>query len=135
MSFTAPPSARRRAFGILPLAWAALVLGLTLAPARAMPEVPPWELISFDTAAHAFVFFVLAVLSYFSAQRQPPGHWLRQYAFGFTLAGGLLFGALIEVLQTSMHLGRQGEWSDVAGDAIGTLLGLASMHIVRRWWA
>lgn len=100
-----------------------------------MPQVPPWELISFDTAAHAFVFFVLAVLSYFSARRQPPGSWLQQYAFGFTLASGLLLGVLIEVLQTSMHLGRQGEWPDVVGDAIGTLLGLASMHAVRRWWA
>ncbi|GAA3923451.1 VanZ family protein [Hymenobacter algoricola] len=131
---TAPPSFRRRPLVALPLTWAALVLVLTLTPAQDMPAVPPWELISFDTAAHAFVFFVLAGLSYFSARRQQRWPGLRQHAFSLMLGGGILFGTLIEGLQMTMHLGRHGEWSDVIGDALGTLLGLLSMWAVRRWW-
>lgn len=133
MPRTAPLPSRRRALVALPLAWAALVLVLTLTPAKDMPEVPPWELISFDTAAHAFVFFVQAVLSYFSAQRQQRFPNVRRYSFGLLLFGGILFGALIEVLQMTMHWGRHGEWSDVIGDALGTLAGLLSMHALRRW--
>jgi hypothetical protein len=106
---TAPPPPRRRALVALPLAWAALVLVLTLTPADDMPATPPWELISFDTAAHGFVFFVLAVLSYFTARRQARFPWLRRQAFTLMLLGGILFGALIELLQMTMHVGRHGE--------------------------
>ena len=118
----------------LPLAWAALVLVLTLTPAKDMPQVPPWQLLSFDTVAHAFVFFVLAALSYFSSQRQWRYPWLHRHAFELTLTGSILFGALIELLQMRMNLGRHGEWSDVISDALGTLAGLLSMWAVRRWW-
>jgi VanZ family protein len=135
MPLTAPLPFRRRPLVGLPLTWAALVLVLTLTPAKDMPAVPPWELISFDTAAHAFVFFILAVLSYFSAARQLHLPWLRQHAFALMLLGGILFGALIEVLQMSMHLGRHGEWSDLIGDALGTFTGLLLLRAVRRWWA
>ena len=62
--------APRRAYAALPLGWASLVLLLTLTPARNMPITPAWELLSFDTAAHAGVFAVLAGLSWFSISRQ-----------------------------------------------------------------
>ncbi|WP_084539145.1 VanZ family protein [Hymenobacter daecheongensis] len=134
MPLTAPPSSRRRALVVLPLAWAALVLVLTLTPAQDMPHTPPWELVSFDTAAHAFVFWVLAVLSYFSARRQRRFPRVRQHAFALVLLSGLAFGALIELLQMRMALGRHGEWSDVISDGIGTGAGLLSMWALRRWW-
>nr|WP_262904550.1 VanZ family protein [Hymenobacter lucidus] len=132
---SAPPSPRRRAFAALPLAWAALILVLTLTPAKSMPSVPPWELISFDSAAHAFVFFVLAALSYFSSVRQQRYPWRQQWAFGLVLAEGLLLGAFIELMQITMDLGRHGEWSDVISDGIGTLTGLLFAFSLRRWWA
>ena len=117
-----------RAYAALPLLWAAVVLVLTLTPADEMPRTPVWELLSFDTAAHAGVFFVLAGLSWFSLRRQrrwPRGH--RPVA-AVVLAGCLLFGALIEVLQMTMRLGRHGEWSDLIGDGLGAALavGLAA---------
>ncbi|MCB2376355.1 VanZ family protein [Hymenobacter sp. BT635] len=119
----------------LPLAWAAFVLVLTLTPAQDMPAVPPWELLSFDTAAHAFVFFVLAALSYFSSVRQRRFPRRRTYAFSLVLAEGLLLGSLIEFLQITMDLGRHGEWSDLLSDGIGTIVGLLLAHACRRWWA
>ncbi|TGE21761.1 VanZ family protein [Hymenobacter aquaticus] len=131
----APPPPRRRAFVALPLAWAAFILVLTLTPAEDMPATPPWELLSFDTAAHAFVFFVLAVLSYFSSVRQPWFPWRRRHAFSLVLAEGILLGALIEFLQITMDLGRHGEWSDLLSDGIGTVAGLLLLHACRRWWA
>ncbi|TGE17834.1 VanZ family protein [Hymenobacter elongatus] len=131
----APPPPRRRAFVALPLAWAALVLVLTLTPAQNMPTVPPWQLLSFDTAAHAFVFFVLAAFSYFSSVRQRRYHWRQRWAFSVVFAEGIALGALIELLQITMRLGRHGEWSDVISDGLGTALGLLVAHSLRRWWA
>ncbi|AHJ99340.1 VanZ family protein [Hymenobacter swuensis] len=130
----APPLPRRRALVVLPLAWAAFVLISTLTPARAMPETPHWQLLSFDTAAHAFVFWVQAVLAIFSAGRQRWFPWLRAQAFRTVFFGTVGMGALIEVLQMSMDLGRNGEWSDMLSDALGVLVGLGMMWATRRFW-
>jgi VanZ family protein len=119
---------------VLPLAWAAFVLLSTLTPAQSMPVTPHWELLSFDTAAHAFVFWVQAVLAVFSARRQ---HWfpgLRQHAFTVVLLGTVFMGAFIEVLQMRMDLGRHGEWSDLLSDSLGAVLGLLLMWFIRRFW-
>ncbi|RZK26958.1 MAG: hypothetical protein EOO57_23285, partial [Hymenobacter sp.] len=54
----------RKLLALLPLGWAIVMLFLTLTPADEMPRTPDWKLIAFDTAAHAGVFAVLAVLSW-----------------------------------------------------------------------
>lgn len=131
---TAPPAPRGRPLVGLPLAWAAFVLVLTLTPADDMPELPPWELISFDTAAHAFVFVILAVLAIFSARRQQAWSWLRRWAYLVVFWGSVAYGLLIELLQTVMHMGRHGEWSDALSDSIGVGVGLLFAYATRRWW-
>ncbi|WBA40726.1 VanZ family protein [Hymenobacter canadensis] len=131
---SAPPRSGSRPLVGLPLAWAALVLGLTLTPARQMPVVPPWELISFDTAAHAGVFVVLAALLVFSARRQSRWPTLRRHAYLIVLLGCVAFGLLIELLQMTMNLGRHGEWSDAISDALGGVIGLGLAYASRRWW-
>ena len=111
----------RRLPGPLTLLWATIMLVLTLTPAREMPHTPHWELLSFDTAAHAGVFAVLAGLASLWAQQHPR----LRYPAGLVLVGSVVFGALIEVLQYSMQLGRHAEWSDLLSDSIGAALGLA----------
>ncbi len=111
MTFLTP-----RFYGILTLLWIAVMLVLTLTPAQDMPITPAWKLLSFDTAAHAGVFAVLAGLGWLWARHQPG---LRGRAAGVVLLGCIAFGALIEVLQYVMHLGRHAEWSDLLSDTIG----------------
>lgn len=110
----------RRLPGPLTLLWATVMLVLTLTPAKEMPRTPTWELLSFDTAAHAGVFAVLAGLASLWAQQQPR----LRYPASMVLLGCIAFGALIEVLQYSMQLGRHAEWSDLLSDSIGAALGL-----------
>ena len=110
-----------RLYGLLTLLWVAVMLVLTLTPAREMPRTPEWELLSFDTAAHAGVFAVLAGLAWLWARRQAG---LARRAGLLVLAGCVAFGALIEVLQYAMHAGRHAEWSDLLGDTIGAALAL-----------
>jgi VanZ family protein len=130
---SAPPASSRRTYAVLPGAWAALILVLTLLPPEDMPGVPTWELLSFDTAAHAFVFGVLTVLVLFSLRRQRQFPALRAAAFPVAIIGSTLFGGLIEVLQSSMNLGRQGEWTDLLSDGIGAVLGGIFFRLVSRW--
>ncbi len=82
--------------------------------------MPAWRLLSFDTAAHAGVFVALAL---------PLRRWWQatsgSNSFVGTLAIALAYGALIEWLQTVMHLGRHGEWSDLLSDGLGAVAGAA----------
>lgn len=130
MPIPLPPA--RRPYAALPLLWAAFMLLLTLTPAREMPVTPAWKLLSFDTAAHAGVFGVLAALSWFSLRRQRRWPVLAQQATAVVLAGCVAFGALIEVLQHLMGQGRHAEWSDLLSDSIGALLALVLATVLAR---
>ena len=138
--YSGPGTRPPRPYAGLPLIWAAIMLLLTLTPAIDMPRTPAWKLLSFDTAAHAGVFAVLAVLCWFSLRRQRRWPQLARHAGAAVLLGCLLFGALIEVLQYLMNVGRHAEWTDLAGDTLGAalalgLVGLAAIPARRRGWA
>ncbi|MFC7666856.1 M28 family peptidase [Hymenobacter humi] len=108
------------------------MLLLTLTPSYKMPITPVWELLSFDTAAHAGVFVVLAGLSWFSLRRQRRWPRVARRVGRVVLVGSILFGGLIEVLQHTMALGRHGEWTDLISDAIGAALAVGIATAVAR---
>ena len=123
-----------RLYAALPLTWAAIILLLTLTPAVDMPLTPTWKLLSFDTAAHAAVFGLLAALAWCWARRQRRWPRLANSPAWPLLVACVLFGGLIEVLQQTMHQGRHGEWSDLLSDGLGAalaLLGLAGWQRLR----
>ena len=120
-----------RPYAALPITWAIIILLLTLTPAADMPPTPEWELLAFDTAAHAGVFGLLALLSWFSLRRQTRWPRLARHLGWPLLIGNFLFGGLIELLQTSMHLGRQGDVKDLIGDTIGAALALGLAWLLR----
>jgi glycopeptide antibiotics resistance protein len=114
------------------LLWATVILFLTLLPNASLPEVPAWELISFATASHAVVFFILALLLRFGLNKQSAFANLRRHSGWFTLLISLFFGITIEILQSQMGLGRQGDVMDVVSNSIGTLAGVAFYPIIIR---
>jgi len=128
-------SSSRDFYAIPPLLWAIIMLVLTLTPAKEMPRTPDWKLLAFDTAAHAGVFAVLAVLSWVALRQQRRWPALAQRPAMPVLIGCVLFGGLIEVLQYLMAVGRQAEWSDVAGDSLGAALALLLVSGGWRWWS
>ena len=114
------------------LLWATVILTLTLLPAASMPEVPEWELISFHTASHAAVFSVLAVLMLWGFKKQRQYLFLQQNASLLTFLISIIFGALIEVLQSYLNWGRQGDIYDLLSDTIGTMVGMLAYTILAR---
>jgi aminopeptidase YwaD len=130
-----PRPSSHNLYAVPPLLWAAIMLVLTLTPAKEMPRTPDWKLLAFDTAAHAGVFAVLAVLSWVALRKQRRWPALAQRPGIPVLIGCVLFGGLIEVLQYVMAVGRQAEWSDVAGDSLGAALALLLVSGGWRWWS
>jgi len=97
-----------------------------------MPEVPEWDLISFHTAAHAAVFSVLAVLMLWGFKKQSRYFFLHQNASFLTLIFSILFGVLIEWLQSTLSWGRQADVVDIISDTIGTILGIVTYYLLAR---
>lgn len=122
----------RRPTAALPLLWTGLVLVLTLAPADEMPRTPAWKLLSFDTAAHAGVFVVLAGLYWLYLRRQVRWPALARRAGTLALLGSVALGGLIEVLQHTMKLGRHAEWTDWLSDALGAVVAIAGARLITR---
>lgn len=100
------------------------MLALTLMPGN---EVPRWEwarLVHFDKWVHAGLFCVQAVLSGLALMEAR--NWSNPLMpLVLALLVCILFGAAIEVAQTVMDWGRQGEWTDLLADTAGALIGVA----------
>ena len=109
-----------------------MVLVLTLLPSDKLPPTPEWKLLSFDTFSHICVFGLLTFLTIRSFYRHYGKFYFLKYAIGISLVLCLLFGVLIEMLQTVMKSGRHGEISDVIGDFIGELFGALFFYILAR---
>lgn len=109
-----PESASARVLGLTPTIWrfgfwacmmAVIVLAL-------MPSVPHMPTTGWDKSNHLLAFTVLALF----------GQWAYPKSTMVVLMGLLVYGGLIEALQT-LALDRFAEWADWLADCLGVLLG------------
>ena len=96
-----------------------LVAWFAFGPAAPLPEVDGG-----DKLNHLLAFLALGAAASFSL---PPG-WR---ATASAAAGLLLYGALIEIVQTQLPE-RHGDWYDLAADGVGLLFGLLLAAGLRR---
>jgi VanZ family protein len=95
------------------------ILGyMTLAPTK---DVPGAELV-WDKAEHSLAWAVLTGSGLLLSTR-------RRWAIGVFAVG---FGASVELLQTVLPLGRDGEWQDLFADSVGVVLAYAVWGLARR---
>ncbi len=94
----------------LAIAWMVIMLIGCLTPHSDLPD----DLLTLnDKGQHVSIFALFALL------------WrLAGYKSGTVIVMGILFGALIEVLQYFLPINRSADWIDLAADAIGVCLGI-----------
>ncbi|MDE2486602.1 MAG: VanZ family protein [Alphaproteobacteria bacterium] len=95
----------------------AVLLYLTLAPSKALPQVNLW-----DKAEHAIAWAVLAGVGFALF----PGRVWPVVAFA------LGFGILVEILQGALPFGRDMDWHDWIADAVGVAVATAVFLAMRR---
>lgn len=101
---------------LLALAWASVILFLSLTPS---PPQPPGFL-GWDKLQHAGAYGLLALL--FACCLRTWFGATAVYACRIAWAVATAFGAMLELLQMFAHSGRSAEWGDLAADAVGALL-------------
>ncbi|MDX5418317.1 MAG: VanZ family protein [Hymenobacteraceae bacterium] len=111
-------------YNFFTIMWAAVIMVTTLLPSSSMPSLSIWELFSFDSFAHAFLFAVLTYLMIVGLKKQYTFPRLKHYAIRTSLVVSSLFGVSIELMQHFYITGRQGDIIDVLSNTIGCLLGI-----------
>jgi VanZ family protein len=89
---------------------------LSLAPAQALPGVTLW-----DKVEHAGAYMALTLL----------GAWAFPHRLTRLAAGLFAFGVGVEILQSMMGLGRQGEPADALANTVGIAGGLLLTLAIR----
>ncbi len=119
MSLSSPPAPIRIALFVVVCA---VIAWLSLSPTQALPQ----GLTFWDKAEHAIAYLALALL----------GAWAFPGRLGRLAIGLFLGGVGVEILQSTMGLGRQGDaWDAVAnstGIAAGLFIALALRRLQRR---
>jgi VanZ family protein len=92
---------------------------MTLAPTK---DVPGAELV-WDKAEHSLAWAVLTLSGLVLSTR-------RRWAIGVF---AVTFGATVELLQTVLPLGRDGEWQDFVADSLGVAAAYILWGLARRW--
>ncbi len=121
-------------YNLFTIMWAAVILLTTLLPSPSLPaSLSLWELISFDSFAHAFMFCVLCFLMIVGLSKQFTYPKLHRYAIRASLLISTLFGISIELMQHLFIYGRQGDIIDVLANTIGCLLGIVLFKLIYVW--
>jgi len=108
--------------------WSVLLLVLSLLPGDGVPS--PFA--HADKLEHVVAYAVLSVLwaGTLCAWRAAPGP-----AWPIAALAAFGYGAVIELLQRAMQLGRSAEWGDLLANALGILFGcVVFRRICRRYW-
>jgi len=95
----------------------AILLFLCLAPEHDLPKVKLW-----DKAEHATAWCVLAGVGLLLWPARP----------GRVAGFAVFLGALVEVLQGTMGLGRDMDWRDWVADTVGVAVALVAWAAARR---
>lgn len=117
-------------YNVFALGWMLLILLLTLTPGENMPQTGLWEeFLNFDKVVHLSIFGAMVFLLIISLSKQYTFLYLRRHAIGVSVATGILYGILIELIQNLIP-GRSFEFADVIANSLGCLTGYGIFFLV-----
>lgn len=98
-----------------------------------MPQTSLWEnLLSFDKVAHFFIFGVLVFLMIIGLSKQYRYLFLRNKAVQISLAIGIAYGIIIEIIQQFIP-GREFEVADIVANTIGCFMGYGLFYVIYKF--
>lgn len=127
---------RRLSEGCYPsLLWALIIMLLMGLPGNFFPTVINfWEWLGPDKIAHIFIFAFLSFFILWGYRRKIENN--SKYLLGFCLLSFLIasaYGALTEILQITIFVGRSGNIYDFCADMIGSLVGVVVFFFKFKW--
>lgn len=98
-----------------------------------IPDVE-WEFfIETDKIIHFLMYFGLSAVASFNYIYIKKGHIIILKLIAFTILVPILYGGLIEIIQSEYCIGRTGDWFDFGADTLGSLASLPFSFWFRRF--
>lgn len=98
--------------------WTLFIASSCLLPASAFKSFSFDSLIQLDKLVHLILYITFVILWYLAWPK-----WKRSYSY-VLLVVGIMYGVLIEILQSEMSLGRSYDIADILANTIGAILGV-----------
>jgi VanZ family protein len=117
-------------YNLIAILWALLILILTTLPGEDFPDLNFWSLLTFDKAAHMFVFAVLVLLLIIGFIKQYRFRQLRYIAVRTAFIIAVVYGALTELLQEFIFTDRNADLYDFIANVIGAVLGVIAFRLI-----
>ena len=105
-------------------AWAVVILILCGLPGSSFPKLSFLEWLRPDKIVHLILFGPQAFLLINGFVRQTKYSTLQSRAKSLGLAIAISYGIIVEVLQSTIFIGRSGDYRDAIANAIGAFIGL-----------
>ena len=87
-------------------------------------DLPGLAIPYLDKVVHFFFYFVAAILGSLFLRERLKGHISISKTLIITLFVVILYGMIIEVIQSGFTTERSGEWLDVSANSIGAFAGI-----------
>lgn len=116
-------------YNVFTLVWAFVILFLTLIPGKNMPELSLWSLLTFDKAAHAFVYAILVLLMIIGFTKQYAYVNLKFNAIPVAFLIGFAYGMTLEIIQNFIPE-RSFQLTDALANTLGCCIGTLLFYII-----
>lgn len=114
------------------LSWAVLVLILCGIPGHDLPKLSFLQWLRPDKIVHLILFGVQSFLLIPAFQNNGNSEWLRKNNKAMAVACSIGYGILVEILQSTIFIGRTGDVRDAIANSIGAFLGLYIFNYYRK---
>ena len=104
--------------------WSIFILVLCGLPGSSFPRLAFLDWLRPDKIIHLFLFGIESFLLITAFDRQTLSNKLRRKAKFQGVLIAILYGILVEVLQSTIFIGRSGDYRDAIANAIGAFIGL-----------
>ena len=105
-------------------AWAVVILILCGLPGSSFPKLTFLEWLRPDKIVHLILFGTQAFLLINGFVRQTKYSVLQLRAKSLGVAIAISYGIIVEILQSTIFIGRSGDYRDAIANAIGAFIGL-----------
>jgi len=110
--------------------WALLILILCGIPGKDLPDLTLFENLSFDKIFHLILFIIFIFLLIRGFKNLPGDLFFRKYALITAFFIAVAYGALTEILQSTVFVDRKGNIFDFFANFTGSLIGLALFNFL-----
>ena len=113
--------------------WLIIIFLLTGFPGDYFPRIQTfWNWLGPDKIAHLILFGIFIFLLIRGFRKQSSYQHLKRNYIIYALGIGIIFGAITEVMQRYVFIGRNANIYDFLANVAGCLLGLAVYYLVNR---